>query len=99
MENPNRMFCDVNGTFQTVNFDKDYNHELIPQFFYLPEMFLNNNYLNVGTRDNNKNTNAVHLPVWAMSAHDFVRVNREALDSNFARTSIQAWIDMLFGVK
>ncbi len=38
------------------------------------------------------------LPPWAMNAFDFVRIMREALESETVKNSLGAWIDLVFGV-
>ena len=43
--------------------------------------------------------NDVELPKWAKNAHDFVRINRLALESEFVSCQIHQWIDLIFGYK
>lgn len=50
--------------------------ELIPEFFSLPEMFMNNNSYNFGKTDEGLVVGDVLLPKWAKSPEDFVRINR-----------------------
>jgi hypothetical protein len=38
--------------------------ELIPEFFFFPEMFENNEGLNLGVRQNGSAVNDVALPPW-----------------------------------
>ena len=45
---PDRLFININKTFQSCTSEKCDVRELIPQFFYLPEMFKNINHLNLG---------------------------------------------------
>lgn len=49
---------------------------MIPEFFALPEMFMNNNHFNFGKLDDGGAVNDVVLPKWAKSPEDFVRINR-----------------------
>lgn len=51
--------------------------ELIPEFFYLPELFTNKNEYSLGTQDDGVKVDDVILPPWAKSAEEFVRINRE----------------------
>jgi hypothetical protein len=39
------------------------------------------------------------LPPWAKDAHDFVRVNRDALESEYVSRHLHEWIDLIFGFK
>lgn len=41
----------------------------------------------------------VELPPWASTAHEFVRINRQALESEFVSCQIHQWIDLIFGYK
>ena len=50
--------------------------ELIPEFYFLPEMFLNDNAFNLGTHEDTAQVDNVQLPSWASSAEEFVRINR-----------------------
>lgn len=50
--------------------------ELIPEFYYLPEMFVNSNEYELGMRDDAVPVSDVELPVWAKKPEDFVRINR-----------------------
>lgn len=43
--------------------------------------------------------NEVLLPKWAQNEHDFVRINREVLDSKYVTNKLGAWVDMIFGPK
>lgn len=50
--------------------------ELIPEFYYLPEMFINSNGYCMGDRDDGVPVCDVELPAWAKKPEDFVRINR-----------------------
>jgi hypothetical protein len=43
--------------------------------------------------------NEVELPVWAKNEHDFVRVQREFLESRPVTQTLKFWLDLLFGDK
>lgn len=44
--------------------------------------------------------NDVELPPWAKgSAHEFVRLHREALESDHVSAHLHEWIDLIFGEK
>lgn len=50
--------------------------ELIPEFFYLPEMFVNSNGYHLGMREDGAKVCDVELPAWAKKPEDLVRINR-----------------------
>lgn len=50
--------------------------ELIPEFYYLPEMFVNANDYNLGVMEDSAVVSDVELPPWAKSPEEFVRINR-----------------------
>ena len=41
----------------------------------------------------------VLLPPWARNAHDFVTINRMALESEYCSQHLHSWIDLVFGDK
>lgn len=52
--------------------------ELIPEFFYLPEMFVNANNFDLGVKQNGIALDDVVLPAWAKGdPREFIRVHRE----------------------
>lgn len=50
--------------------------ELIPEFFYLPEMFVNSNGYNLGMTEDRITVCDVELPAWAKKPEDLIRFNR-----------------------
>lgn len=50
--------------------------ELIPEFFYLGEMLVNKNGYQLGCQEEGGPVSDVHLPPWASSPEEFVRINR-----------------------
>lgn len=50
--------------------------ELIPEFYYLPEMFSNMNDYNLGVMDDGTVVSDVELPPWAKTPEEFVRISR-----------------------
>ena len=50
--------------------------ELVPEFYYLPDMFVNANSYKLGQTEAGKDISHVELPPWAKSPEDFVRINR-----------------------
>ena len=87
------------------------NKELIPEFFYLPELFGNYNCYLYGTKEADDElpelrlgkkrvrVDQVILPPWAKNGHQFVRANILALESRFVSMNLDKWIDLVFGEK
>ena len=51
----------------------------------------------MGVTQENSAVGDVELPKWAKSAHDFVRIHRQALESEFVSCQLHHWIDLIFG--
>jgi len=56
---PNRLFFSLESTFHAIGYQKSDIRELIPEFYYLPEMFLNINCINFFTRENKEKVDNV----------------------------------------
>ena len=100
-DDPNRMFISLNRTFESATTTKDDVRELIPEFYLLPEMFQNNNNLNLAQgktdADNNKIIiNDVELPSWCNDdPNNFISEKRKFLEKS--NLKINKWIDIIFG--
>ncbi|KAK2169770.1 hypothetical protein LSH36_7g14012 [Paralvinella palmiformis] len=95
----NRTFHSVSQSWKNCQRDTSDVKELIPEFYYLPDMFVNANSYNLGINENKKDIADVELPPWAKSPEDFVRINRMALESEFISCQLHQWIDLIFGYK
>jgi hypothetical protein len=74
--------------------------ELVPEFFYLPEVFRNDNAFVFGRRLTGDPVDTVLLPPWAHgSPEEFVRVHRRALESQYVSERLHLWIDLVFGAR
>lgn len=74
--------------------------ELIPEFFYLPDFLENSNRFDIGTKQSGEALDNVVLPPWAKnSAREFIRVHREALESDYVSAHLHEWIDLIFGFR
>ncbi|XP_029458549.1 neurobeachin isoform X2 [Rhinatrema bivittatum] len=98
-DHPDRTFSAVARSWRNSQRDTSDVKELIPEFYYLPEMFVNSNEYNLGVREDEFVVNDVELPCWAKKPEDFVRINRMALESEFVSCQLHQWIDLIFGYK
>ncbi|WCJ21601.1 Beige/BEACH domain WD domain G-beta repeat protein [Euphorbia peplus] len=74
--------------------------ELIPEFFYMPELLENKFNLDLGEKQSGEKVGDVVLPPWAKgSAREFIRKHREALESDYVSENLHHWIDLIFGYK
>lgn len=97
---PDRLFFDIEGSWNGCLTSTSDMKELVPEFFCLPEMFLNTNAFPLGTTQSGREVGNVGLPPWAKgSAHEFVRINRMALESDHVSQNLHLWIDLIFGFK
>ena len=61
-DNPNRLFFSIEETFFNISSQKSDVRELIPEFYYFPEMFLNINKINFDKRTNGQLVDDVIIP-------------------------------------
>ena len=100
-DDPDRIFMSLIKTFETTSTLKEDIRELIPEFYTLPEMFLNKNNLNLtqGKLDSEGKAvivNDVELPPWCNSlSFNFIAKMRNNLEKN--SLTINKWIDLIFG--
>ncbi|CAN2388788.1 neurobeachin [Pristimantis euphronides] len=98
-DHADRAFSSVSRAWRNSQRDTSDIKELIPEFYYLPEMFVNSNDYNLGVMDDGTVVSDVELPPWAKTAEEFVRINRLALESEFVSCQLHQWIDLIFGYK
>lgn len=97
---PDRLFFSISESWNSCLTSTSDMKELIPEFFTLPEMFLNTNQFPLGRTQVGRLVDNVSLPPWAKgSAYEFVRINRLALESENVSQNLHKWIDLIFGYK
>ena len=97
-DNADRLFLSVKNSFYNSITQKTDVRELIPEFFYLPEMFLNINLLNLGVLEDGTAVNDVLTPC-DNNPYDFIITMRKVLESEQLSRSLQNWVDLIFGFK
>eukprot|EP00002_Diphylleia_rotans_P005672 TRINITY_DN1484_c0_g1_i11.p1 TRINITY_DN1484_c0_g1~~TRINITY_DN1484_c0_g1_i11.p1 ORF type:complete len:2256 (+),score=358.56 TRINITY_DN1484_c0_g1_i11:43-6810(+) len=99
LDQPDRMFHSIPQSWSNRLQSSSDLFELIPEFYYLPDFLRNVNGYNLGVRQSGETLDSVILPPWAETAEDFIRIHREALESEYVSAHLHEWIDLIFGYK
>jgi len=96
-----RLFHNIGSSWKSASQENLQDvRELIPEFFYLPDFLTNTNHFDFGTTQKGKYVHNVTLPKWAKGDPEtFVRINRQALESDYVSKNLHLWIDLIFGCK
>ena len=97
-DHADRLFSSVAETWRACLTSTADVKELIPECGQPPEFLETQPLFHLGTRQDGVAVGDVELPPWAKgSTHEFVRVMREALESETVSARIHEWIDLVFG--
>ncbi|XP_037638382.1 WD repeat- and FYVE domain-containing protein 4 isoform X1 [Sebastes umbrosus] len=98
---PERMFYSVKKEWESASRDNTGDvRELIPEFFYLSDFLLNSNHIQLGCMEDGTALGDVELPSWAKGdPQEFIRIHREALESDYVSAHLHLWIDLIFGYR
>ena len=98
---PDRLFFNIESSWACCQTNSGDFKELIPELFFSPEILVNSNNFPLGElQDGKGRVNDVVLPKWAKgSPHEFIRIQREALESEYVSKNLHLWIDLIFGYK
>jgi WD40 repeat protein len=98
-DHADRQFHSISQLWQSVTTNSGDVKELIPEFYFFPDFLRNLNGFDLGETQNGEVLGDVKLPPWASTPEDFVRSNREALESDYVSQNLHLWIDLIFGYK
>jgi hypothetical protein len=100
-DKPDRLFRDVAASWRSASSENIQDvRELIPEFFSLPDFLTNSNRFDFGEPQKGPKIWDVKLPPWAKNdPHEFVRMQRAALESRYVSERLHLWIDLVFGFK
>eukprot|EP00912_Choanoflagellata_sp_UC4_P002393 UC4_evm7s1505 len=103
-EGPDRTFHSMAETWLKSSSTTRDVRELIPEFFYFPDMFVNHNHIDLGVREHESGENEVVddviLPPWSKNEpRRFISMHMLALESPFVSQNLHKWIDLIFGYK
>ena len=92
---PDRLFINLQNAVNSSITEKGDLREIIPDFFILPELFININRLDLGKK-NEKYVEDVKMPSWCLdNPFLFVENYRALLECGYL--NINSWIDLVFG--
>ena len=93
-----RQFVSIINSWKNCMNENTDVRELIPEFYFLPEMFINLNKINFGKDENI--TEDFEYPKWSKNNPSlFIIKNRLALESDFVSENLCDWVDLIFGYK
>ena len=97
-DDPNRLFFSINSTFlNTLNQRADL-RELIPEMFYFPPLFYNENEIQLKKISNGKEIDNVIIHDWEenkLRKYIFLKDMKNNLENN---EKLNLWIDLIFGI-
>ncbi|KAK1735373.1 BEACH domain-containing protein [Skeletonema marinoi] len=96
-----RLFHNIGASWSSASSENLQDvRELIPEFFYLPDFLVNSNMFDFGTTQLGKTVHDSTLPRWAKGdPKRFIRIHRQALESDYVSRNLHQWLDLVFGFK
>ena len=80
-DDPNRLVFSIKDTFYNILSQKSDTRELIPEFFYLPEMFINLNSINFKKRSNGDLVDDVNMSI-NIDSNNIININNKINEQN-----------------
>ncbi|XP_018655598.1 beige/beach protein-related [Schistosoma mansoni] len=97
---PDRLFHSIATTWRLATTSVSCVKELVPEFYFQPEMFINRSGLKLGYRQPGDSVDNVELPPWCKNdPRLFILICRAALESDYVSMNLSHWIDLSFGYK
>ncbi|KAG5452690.1 Lysosomal-trafficking regulator, partial [Clonorchis sinensis] len=97
---PDRSFHSIEATWRLATTTVTCVKELLPELYFVPELFVNDTGLALGSRQNGSSVDSVQLPPWSKgNPRFFTLICRAALESDYTTSQISHWIDLIFGYK
>lgn len=100
-DHSDRLFYSISKLWNSASKENTTDvRELIPEFYYLPEFLINSNNFQFGKLQDGSEVNNVELPSWSNDdVNAFIRIMRDALESDYVSSNLPEWIDLIFGYK
>ena len=101
-DNPNRLFFSLESTFFNIGTQKSDLRELIPEFYYLPEMLLNINCINFQTRASKEKVDNVIMIKNLQNDkldenNNFIFVDYMKNKLEHLNDNLKNWVNLIFG--
>ncbi|KAL0232314.1 hypothetical protein PCE1_002656 [Barthelona sp. PCE] len=97
-ELPDRLFFSLKDAYESSALRGTTSvMELVPELFFLPEVYVNTANIFFGQQQSGVTVNDVVLPQWAGSPHLATWYMRKALELPIATRQLPSWIDLVFG--
>ena len=98
LDHADRMLSNCIGLWRKVLSAEQCNNELVPEWFYLPQIFINKNCCDFGVDSTGNAVCDVDLPKWAnKNPFNYCMKFREFIESPRYTKMLHYWIDMVFG--
>ena len=85
-DSPDRLFFSIQETFYNISYHKSDVRELIPEFYYFPEMFMNVNNINFHERSNGILVNDVEMPK-ELKSNGKISINNDIEKENYENSN------------
>ena len=95
-DTPRRLFASIAKAFKNASTQSTDIREIIPEFFYLPEMFLNLNKFNLS---NEQTTVDDCITPCGNNPYEFTMTMKNILEGQNVSNALNGWIDLIFGIK
>ena len=98
-DNPNRLFFSIKNSIKFNLETRDYLKELLPEFFYLPDLFLNKNEFDFGITTDNLKVNDIIVKNEDEDLYnkcEYITNLKNELE--FDKLELHNWINLIFGV-
>ena len=104
-DDPNRLFYSIEDTFSNISYQKTDLRELIPEFFYLPEMLININHFYFKDNSQKDLVDSVIMPKELfkenpnekgyLKVFDFIDLMKKKLEN--INNNLISWLNIIFG--
>ena len=100
-DHPDRLFTSIELDWEICLNNPGSLKELIPEFYEDNYEFLvNSKKINMGINTKGEKIDDIILPPWSdKNPEKFLKIMKNALESNFVNEHINEWIDLIFGYK